>query len=374
MATSPTKAIAFDSIDEFLDAICEKLQLSSTEYGLAKQRYEGIGGYLDRHERLSHFLPAVYPQGSVRLGTTVKPKGRQEYDIDLVCELGIDATTVRNPIAVLDLVQAVIEENLVYRSLVERKNRCVRLNYVGKFHLDILPAIPDPVSGGTCVLVPDCEAGAWKASNPKGYARWFDDRCSFRPGEVLAKAAPLPAAETVAAKAALKLAVQLAKRARDVLFASNPDLGPRSIILTTLFALHYAGETSTYEAIGNILSRILRSFPAAGRLVVLNPMNSQEDFSETWQENRKYLAFVNFIREFKTRWEALGAASGIHNVKVILEKLFGEDVTVEVVEDQVKKVNEARARNALSIAAAGMLTSTASSVGRSTPRHTFHGK
>lgn len=374
MATSPIKAIAFDSIDEFLAAICEKLQLSPTEYGLARQRYESIGGYLDQHQQLSRFHPTVYPQGSVRLGTTVKPKGRQEYDIDLVCELSINAATVRNPVMVLDLVQAAIEENLIYRSLVERKNRCVRLNYAGKFHLDILPAIPDLVFGGTCVLVPDCKAGDWKASNPKGYAGWFDDRCSFRPSEVLAKAAPLPEAEAVAAKAALKLAVQLGKRARDVQFASNPDLGPRSIILTTLFALHFAGEKSAYETIGNILSRILRSLPAVGRLVVLNPMNAQEDFSETWQENRRYLAFVNFIREFKTQWEALGEASGIHNVKVILEKLFGEDVTVEVVEDQVKRVNEARERNALSISAAGILTRGPSSVVRPTPRHTFHGK
>jgi hypothetical protein len=103
-------------------------------------------------------------------------------------------------------------------------------------------------------------------------------------------------------------------------------------------------------------------------------MNSQEDFTETWQESRKYLSFVNFVREFNTRWEALGAATGIHNVTVILEKLFGEDVTVQVVEDQMKKVNDARKRNALSIAAAGMLTRTDSSVARPTPRHTFHGK
>lgn len=374
MATSPTKAIAFDSIDEFLDAICEKLQPSATEYGLAKQRYEGIGAYLDRHEQLSRFLPTVYPQGSARLGTMVKPKGRQECDIDLVCELRINAAAVRNPIMVLDLVQAAIAENLIYRPLMERKNRCVRLNYAGKFHLDILPTIPDLASGSTCVLVPDCKAGDWKASNPKGYAKWFDDRCDFRPAKVLAKAAQLPEAEAVAGKAALKLAVQLGKRARDVQFASKPDLGPRSIILTTLFALHYAGETSTYKAVGNMLSRILRSLPAVGRLVVLNPMTPQEDFSETWQENRRYLAFVNFIREFYTRWEALGAASGIHNVKVILEKLFGEDVTVEVVEDQVKKVNEGRERNALSIAAAGILTRVPSSVARPTPQHTFHGK
>jgi len=374
MATSPIKAIAFDSIDDFLIAICEKLQLSLTEYALAKQRYEGIGGYLDRHEQLSRFSPTVYPQGSVRLGTTVRPKGSQEYDIDLVCELKIDATGVRKPIAVLDLVQAAIEQNLIYRPLLERKNRCVRLNYAGKFHLDILPAIPDLASGGTCVLVPDCKAGDWKASNPKGYARWFDDRCRFRPPQVRAKAAQLPEAEAVEEKAALKLAVQLVKRARDVHFAGNPDLSPRSITLTTLFALHYAGETSTYEAISSILSRILLSLPTAGRLVVLNPMNFQEDFSETWEARRQYVAFVNFIREFRTRWETLGAATGIHNVKGILEKSFGEDVTVEVVEDQVKKVNEARARSALSVAATGILMRTPSPVATPTPRHTFHGK
>ena len=171
MATATLKAITFGSLDDLLDAICEKLQLSPTEYQLAEQRYEGIGTYLDRHKLLSPFRPRVYPQGSVVLGTTVRPKGRQEHDIDLVCELQIEPSAVPNPVAVLDLVQQSIQESEVYRRLTERKNRCICLNYVGKFHLDILPACPDRSSGGTCVVVPDCRAQAGRRATRRDTPR-----------------------------------------------------------------------------------------------------------------------------------------------------------------------------------------------------------
>lgn len=374
MATATLKAITFGSLDDLLDAICEKLQLSPTEYQLAEQRYEGIGTYLDRHKLLSPFRPRVYPQGSVVLGTTVRPKGRQEHDIDLVCELQIEPSAVPNPVAVLDLVQQSIQESEVYRRLTERKNRCICLNYVGKFHLDILPACPDRSSGGTCVVVPDCRAQAWKASNPEGYAAWFKSRCEAGATALLARAANLPKPEAVADKAPLKLAVQLAKRARDVQFSNDADLAPRSVILTTLFAIHYSGEESTFQAVDNILSGILRSMPATARLVVLNPMNAQEDFSESWREQRLYFAFLSFLREFSASWQELRTASGIQNIKAILEKLFGEDITSDVVQDQVKRLNEARAQSSLGIAGAGILTHVPAPTVRPVPRHTYHGR
>jgi hypothetical protein len=371
MATT-VRAIAFDSLDEMLDGICEKLQLSSSEYQLAEQRYGGIGGYLDRHGRLAAFRPKVYPQGSVALGTTVKPKGRQEYDVDLVCELEIEPHRLNNPVAILDLVQESIEENLIYGPLVERKNRCVRLNYVGKFHLDILPAVLDRAAGGTCVLVPDCKAGSWKPSNPKGYAAWFKSRCAFAVADVLARAAALPRVESVEEKPQLKLAVQLVKRARDVRF-SGSDLAPRSIILTTLFALHYSGEQSTLDALQNIASRILDNIPSSGRLHVLNPMNLREDFSESWNEGAPpYLAFVNFIRDLNQELQSLRNARGIHNVKTILQRLFGEEVTNSVVEDEVRKLSGARQTNTLAIAL-GTLTRLVPNQGTPVPRHTYHG-
>jgi len=108
----------------------------------------------------------------VVLGTTGRPKGRVEYDVDLVCELQRLLLLIANPSCGLRLGQSAIQESEIYRRLTERKNRCVRLNYVVSFHLDILPACPDRLSGGTCIVVPTARHEAGKPATPLGYAAW----------------------------------------------------------------------------------------------------------------------------------------------------------------------------------------------------------
>ena len=91
---------------------------------------------------------------------------------------------------------------------MERLPRCIRLNYAGDFHLDIVPAIPDLLAGGTCILVPDLDANLslhspqndrWKPSNPKGYKTWFEGRCVSLTTLKCSRASvePLPAQEDV---------------------------------------------------------------------------------------------------------------------------------------------------------------------------------
>jgi hypothetical protein len=63
---------------------------------------------------------------------------------------------------------------------LERLKRCLRLNYAGAFHLDILPACPNDRLGGGAILVPDRKLECWKDSNPKGFAEWFFLRCVVR--------------------------------------------------------------------------------------------------------------------------------------------------------------------------------------------------
>src|SRR5207244_10124129 len=67
-----------------LERICQALELSETQHRLAKERYEAVGRWLaEGTNALLHGLE-IYPQGSVALGTTVKPHVRNEYDVDLV--------------------------------------------------------------------------------------------------------------------------------------------------------------------------------------------------------------------------------------------------------------------------------------------------
>jgi hypothetical protein len=199
--------------DDLLTRICSKLQISPTQHQLAETRYHAIGEWLSADgSRLAKYNPQIYAQGSLRIGTTVKPLFAQEYDLDLVCEIHVDPLLFPNPVELLNLVEGRLREHQIYNEMIERKNRCIRINYAGDFHLDILPACPDTASGATCVVVPDREARCWKHSNPKGFASWFDATAAEVRPEFKRFAEPLP--EQVAAEdmVVLKLVVQLLKR------------------------------------------------------------------------------------------------------------------------------------------------------------------
>lgn len=376
MATAKLEMFnAPDTLEDLLVLAGEKLQLSKTEYALAASHYEALGSWLDAIESPLHqFGPRVYPQGSVRIGTTVRPWAYEEFDVDLVCELQVD-WLASHPIAVLDLVQNRIESNGRYRNSVERKNRCVRITYGHDFHMDILPAAPDRTKPGSCVVVPDCEAQSWKPSNPEGYAKWFDTKSQLL-RSLVADAESLPRQEEFEHKSVLKRVVQFQKRFRDVFLQATPELRTASVVITTLAATHYAGERTVAEAMENILSRMLMGFPSTGRLIVSNPMNPEEDFSEKWNDTRVYLAFRNSVQEMWNMWRQLRAARGIPNVALILKKLFGENIATSTLEMYAAKFNKARETGGLTMVGGGAGAISTSSIinARPIPHHTYHGE
>jgi|SRR5579884_2070734 len=122
-------------LDDLLIRICHRLQLSRTQYESAKQHYEAICGWLNAESSaLLAFHPDLYPQGSMALGTTVKPLRQEEYDVDLVCELKLDPVGLTYPLKLLDIVEQRLKENQIYRPQVERMPRCIRVNYEHQFH------------------------------------------------------------------------------------------------------------------------------------------------------------------------------------------------------------------------------------------------
>jgi len=368
-------------LDDILDRVGLKLQLSETAYDEANKRYTAIGDWLGAPaSRLAIYKPDIYPQGSLRIGTTVKPRGRDEFDLDLVCELQTNPETFPNPIALLALVEGRLREHETYRSMTERKNRCLRVTYANQFHLDILPACPSPGPGpygGHSVLVPDCDADDWKPSNPKGYALWFEDRAREAAKEFKRAFEALPEQQSYEELAILNRVVQLIKRRRDIEFENTPKFAPISIVLTTLAAQAYRGQPSVSEAMLAALDGIIISIPnvAAGRLRVLNPTNAGEDLSERWDDNPEaYFAFVKWMNSFRTDWQELLNVRGIQNVKTVLERMFGERVAKEVVTEHIRFFETPRQSGGLAVErGTGRIVPV--TVAASTPilRNTFHG-
>ena len=73
-------------IDDLLDRMAKEVQLDSTRYERMKSSYKSVQKWIEDDEIF--FKPYnydVYPHGSVRTLTTVKPIGKDEFDLDKPC-------------------------------------------------------------------------------------------------------------------------------------------------------------------------------------------------------------------------------------------------------------------------------------------------
>jgi len=373
-STSVARRRPISPLDDVLEIFCEKLQLAPSLHEVAESHYVAVGEWLGDCPVLSQFGPTIYPQGSFAIGTTTRPVTRREYDVDLVLELTGLRNTV-DPIQLLTVVEGRLRANGVYAPKVEKKNRCVRLNYAGDFHLDILPAIPDG-TGTSRVLVPDRKLQDWTPSNPRGYASWFGRRTQVLDQVALkAEIQALPAHEPAHSKTTLQRVVQLLKRARDIYFEGREDREPRSIVLTTLAAEEYQGEASISRAFGSVLARLTsRTLAYPAPLRVSNPTNPGEVLSEHWLQNAAaYLEFLDWLQWLTARWAKVAAPGGLSLLRDNAVAMLGAaDVVTEALKAHVANTEQERRLANLFVTRNGAL---ATGAGVSVVRtNTFHGE
>ena len=361
-------------LDFLLAEIVIALQLTDSQIARMESAYEAIGAWLERADSpLAIYRPLVYPQGSGAIGTTVRPWLRIEFDLDFVLEV---AFFPGSPMELYELLLKRLGEHPTYATMIEPKRRCIRLNYEGDFHVDVLGCrTAQYVIVPGSVEVPDREDPTeWKDSNPRGFARWFIDRSQTAAYErYLSKALPLPSSWSADAKTVLQRIVQLAKRHRDVVFG-NHGSAPRSVVLTTLQGTVYRGQLSVYEAMVEALDAIFIAVEQAQpeRLVVRNPMNAAEDFSEKWDEDPdSYSAFTNWLVAFRRRFHELQHIEGLDQLTRALAVLFGEDVSKRAAHRYQKTVAEAR--NAGQLRSAGPVIISGTARGNAIPRNHNYG-
>ena len=366
-------------LEDLLQRVGVKLQISKTQRELAEDRYLAVGTWLSKDEELFDGAEInIYPQGSLSIGTTVKPLSRQEYDLDLVCEIN-ESPEGKDAIELLNKIEQRLKDNAIYKDKVERKNRCIRLNYANEFHMDILPAYPANPEIDTCIKVPDRKAEGWKDSNPKGYTAWFIERSNLIEKSLIearAEIQPLPKDESVEIMPPLKRAVQLIKRYRDIYFEEENNLAPISIVLTTLAGQEYEGQRSVNETITHVLNQIsLLISKSNKRIVVLNPSNSKEDLSERWDGHPElYRAFVKFIKDLKVNWEQLNEIQGLNEIAEKLKEMFGENITIQVLKEQAAHLEKFRSNKGLAVIGSGLLVAATTEKAVAMEKNTFYGK
>lgn len=340
--------------EELLARIAQELELDKTRQQRMETSYKSVFDFIDKHsEYFKHFEIEVYAQGSKRIGTTVKPINKKDFDLDVVLHI-YDPYSNHSPKKIYDELVKVLEKHEYYETIMEKKTRCVRLNYKDDFHMDILPACMPDISDRENIKIPEKSLNNWSYGNPKGYAEWFLGIANsaktpmlraFSEGLIQAKIETEPLSEELYMKLPLQRAVQLFKRYRDIYF-QNKEYPVSSIVITTLLASNYQSEDSIFDTIDNSLRRIKNHYLEAirnrGKFKIVNPVNSLKDFTDFWTD-KHYDSFYKFIVDFYNKWKNL--RTSFETGKEDYIKLFGEGVYKESLTQQLKVFSNSTSNN-----------------------------
>ena len=347
--------------NQVLLALVELLDISPSYYDKATERYKSLGEWLHRKEsQVGLFSPSVYVQGSFMYGTVIRPlMTSEEYDLDLVCQLNLSKMRVSQR----DVKELVGDEVKAYAKAMgiaepaREKKRCWRLDYAdeAKFHMDILPAVPDPEFqtrllimevrqdiAAQAVAITDREhprytevQDDWPESNPKGFTRWFEGR--MRPvAQLLLESlvarrlyASVDHVPLYAWKTPLQRAIQILKRHRDIMFKDDVDGKPISMIITTLAARCYGGERELQEALSNII-RKMPEWVRDARPRIANPVHPKEDFADKWHKHpRLEENFWAWHTQAQADLTAVTRPVDESRLRRLVRQKFGADISQE---------------------------------------------
>jgi len=388
MSTDTSK---YNQLAEVLGFVAEALDVPEELFQKAKRRYDDLAEWI-KADHLAHFRSdaEIYPQGSIRLGTSIRPvRSEDDYDVDLVYRREIRKTNITQDQLKTDVgeqlrryVQYLRGTDEQVPNLVEG-SRCWTLKYDGLFHLDILPALPDDEAGGhnlrdreDGILITDKKQRAWQHSNPKGYARWFDKQQEgvlLERRGALAKEANVDVASipTNRVPTPLRKAVQILKRHRDIRHQGNHEDKPISIVITTLAARayeHEAGDSAALMAAVLGMRGVLEGDQRDGVYWVENPTSPEENFADKWQEKpQRAESFFGWLDRLELDFREASQQVGLHDVGERLSTVLGEDVVRRGVEKYGRTIDGRQQQGRLHMAPqSGLLGTTGAQVKKNT--------
>ena len=233
-------------------------------------------------------------QGSYGLKTIIKPVGSREYDADMLLYMTSD--TDSEPKDYINYVYDCLKQNGNYEDKVHRRTRCVYIDYVGEFHLDLVPCIAVGENSYICNNKENC----FEETDGTGYRDWFNDKARITNGN-------------------LKRVTRLLKYLRD----HKGNFSVKSILLSTLIGNSVYPNDLDGDWFKDIptslktISNRINSFLQENALMpkICNPVLSTESFTRHWDQD-KYRNFRDKFDIYNTKInEAFDAKEHNANVK-----------------------------------------------------------
>ena len=407
------KPILTEPTDILLTDLAIRVQLSSTDYNKAVDRYQSINNWIERDgSPCKDLVQLFYPQGSMAIGATIASKLKtDEFDIDLAAQLNLpEYVSPREP---LDLLFEAIrgEPGSRYYRMTKRRTRCITVSYSDKMHLDVTPLIrrKDTPERESWIFNHRPEApsepGKTFITNSYGFAEWFKDKTPLdqdfadifekRASEyermvILAEAEsdPVPPQEPPFRKSKAVIVLQLLKRWRNVQYDERSGRRPPSILIAKLVA-DAANHTDRLSKellhqAQHMLSEFRNWHNAECLIHVTNPVCKEDVLTDRWPETlRDQAIFISDLESLVANVERLVSGCGLDEMKEIMVKLFGEAPTTDVFQAfnehmgnriRTGESQHHRDTGSLIVSATTAAGVTGPSSATRTKKHTFYGK
>lgn len=326
-------------INQLLIEIANELDLTDDQKGYVEREYNSMVDWLNKNDsNLDNYDIQIYPQGSMRLGTAVRPVAKDDFDIDVVCKLN-NAAQSFPPERIKKIVGSRLEgyQN-EKRKLLPEKRRCWQIDYLDNinFHMDILPAVQATPSQllleargftdyreSTIRITERLDNRTYTSlfSNPVGYAEWFKNKMQIY-NQTLYERGAIESIPDYPVKTTLQMTIQLLKRHRDIVFINDKDeLASVSIIITTLAAKAFNHELEIVSAMATIVNNLALGIETKnGVRKVLNPVWPDENFADKWEkDNRKERAFFSWLSKIQADYQEL---LRLTDIKSVVNKLY----------------------------------------------------
>ena len=297
-------------VNKFNEFMKNIVNLNKSRIDTLTSRVDVIDRFLKNDDLFQDIYIETGLQGSYAHRTIIKPSPKSpEFDADLMlyCSENEEWETKDY----IEKLYKRFKDNPNYKNIVGRRTRCVTLDYVGEFHMDIVPCIMrDSILNGKIYHVCNRNDNVEELTDPKGYTEWFQDKNHQVGNNYLIKT------------------VRLIKYLRDI----KQTFSCKSILLTTLLANQvgksgdffedYDDLPTTLKVVINNLNAYLQDHVVMP--VVSNPVNNDENFNRHWDQD-KYTNFRAQIKKYND-WinDAYDEVVQTESIKK-WKKIFGDD-------------------------------------------------
>ncbi|MCD8293683.1 MAG: nucleotidyltransferase [Clostridia bacterium] len=369
---------------QLFTAIVQELDISKTQFENLSDSYNAVGKYLGDDPLMKAYNPLVSPQGSLRLGTIIRPiNDDDDLDVDLVCRLNGKSPSWTQW-DVKNIIGLRLKNHETYKKMLQNEGRrCWTLlyrqnsdNLQERYHMDILPCVAEPgyeehlaalVSTEfsqdeirrIAVRITDNEMRnylisknirEWMLSNPDGYAIWFALKCRQNDiGKQIRDIIPIGTYSPQ--KTVLQRVVQILKRHRDYMFRNDSDDKPISIIMTTLAAQAYQGEPDIVDGLLKVVAEMRKYIrkDSQGNYLIPNPVNVEENFADKWKTHpRRQTNFFRWLTQVESDIEKIFTINRTE-LPAFLKNIFGETVIYSAYARMGKDFKEVVDRNDLKV-------------------------